>query len=604
MVTREGRFVGQEPFPEHPSDKALCVRRSGCPEIVYNKQRQLYPLKRTRPKGDKDPGWKRITWDEALDTTASELNRIRSESGPEAVAFGLTTPSGTPISDDLRWIERFINAFGSPNVAYGTEICNWHKDYAHAYTFGRSIASPDFERSECIVLWGHNPSATWLDHATATRAARVRGARLIVVDPRRTGFAGGADQWLRVRPGADGALALGIAGEMIRNGWFDVQFVRDWTNGPLLVRKDTNRFLRAADIAAPPARRGGRSRGAWDADAKEAVGYSLSRRAYVRPINPELDVSVEFLSVAGEPISCRSAFGLYRDLCDEYPPDRVEAVAWVPARQVTETARLLFEARPVSYYMWRSGVGQHTNATQTDRAISTLMALTGSFDAPGGNVQFARPPVRDVAGGEFLSPGQRAKCIDLKRSTLGPGRNGWTGTDALVAAAIMDGEPYRIRGLFGFGRNFVVNHADGDQAARALSKLEFHVHSDVVMTPTAAFADIFLPVNTPWEREALRVGFEGSQAAENLIQLRQAAISSTGESRSDAEIVFELATRLGFGNLFWNGDINAGLNAILAPLELTLDDLRAQPGGISVAGEPDYFRYRHEGVKTQTGKYS
>jgi anaerobic selenocysteine-containing dehydrogenase len=250
--------------------------------------------------------------------------------------------------------------------------------------------------------------------------------------------------------------------------------------------------------------------------------------------------------------------------------------------------------------MW-SGVGQHTNATQTDRAISTLMALTGSFDAPGGNVQFARPPVRDVTGGEFLTAEQRAKCIDLKRSTLGPGRNGWTGTDALYAA-IMDGEPYRIRGLFGFGRNFVVNHADGDRGARALAKLEFHVHSDVVMTPTAAFADIFLPVNTPWEREALRVGFEGSQAAENLIQLRQAAVPSAGESRSDAHLVFELATRLGFGNLFWNGDINAGLDAILAPLKLSLDDLRAQPGGISLNGEPDYFRYRHEGFKTQTGK--
>ncbi len=139
-----------------------------------------------------------------------------------------------------------------------------------------------------------NPSATWLDHATATRTARVRGARLIVVDPRRTGFAGRADQWLRVRPGADGALALGIAGEMIRNGWFDVQFVRDWTNGPLLVRKDTNRFLRAGDIATPPAGAMADDLVAWDAEAKEAVGYSLSRRAYVRPMNPELDVAVEF----------------------------------------------------------------------------------------------------------------------------------------------------------------------------------------------------------------------------------------------------------------------------------------------------------------------
>jgi anaerobic selenocysteine-containing dehydrogenase len=600
MVTRDGRFVGQEPDPQHPTGRALCVKGRAAPEMIYNDQRQLYPLKRTRPKGDPDPGWTRIGWDEALDRTASELDRIRSESGAEAVAFGLTTPSGTPISDDLKWIERFTNAFGSPNVAYGTEICNWHKDHAHAYTFGRGVASPDFERSECIVLWGHNPSATWLDHATATRSARTRGARLVVVDPRRAGFAGRADQWLRVRPGADGALALGIAGEMMRNGWFDAAFVRDWTNGPLLVRTDSHRFVRAADLAAPPAGAMADDLIAWDDVANAAMGYSVSRRAYDRAASPRLDVSLELLSPAGEPIRCRSAFGLYRDLCDAYPPDRIEAVAWVPAQQVTATAKLLFEARPVSYYLW-SGVGQHTNATQTDRAIATLMALTGSFDAPGGNVEFAKPPACDVSGGELLSARQRAKCIDLERSALGPGRHGWLGSDVLYKA-ILDGDPYRIRGLFGFGRNFLVNHANGDRGARALTKLDFYVHSDVVMTPTAAFADIFLPINTPWEREALRVGFEGSQAAESLVQLRQAAIPSAGESRSDASVVFELAKRLGFGDRFWNGDINAGLNAVLAPLQLTLDDLRAEPGGIRLAGEPHYHRYQRDGFKTPTGR--
>jgi ferredoxin-NADP reductase len=302
----------------------------------------------------------------------------------------------------------------------------------------------------------------------------------------------------------------------------------------------------------------------------------------------------------GSVLRCRSAFGLYRDLCDEYPPERVETVTWVPAAQITQTAKLLSDFGPVSYYMW-SGVGQHTNATQTDRAISLLMSLTGSFDAPGGNVEFARPPARDVTGTEFLTAGQRAKCIGLERSKLGPGRHGWIGSDTMYDA-ILHGKPYPIRGLFGFGRNFLVNHANGDRGARALSKLDFYVHSDVVMTPTAAYADIFLPINTPWEREVLRVGFEGSQAAESLIQLRQAAVPSAGESRSDAFVVFELAKRLGFGDLFWNGDIAAGLEAVLEPLKITLADLRAKPGGIRVDGEPHYMRYQGKGFKTQTGK--
>lgn len=600
LVTRDGRFVGQEPNPDHPTGKALCIKGRSAAEIVYSPQRQLYPLMRTNPKGAADPGWKRISWDEALDRTAEALARIRTASGPEAVAFGLATPSGTPISDDVRWIERLANAFGTPNVAYGVEICNWLKDFSHAYTFGRSIASPDFENTGCVVLWGHNPSATWLDHATATASSRARGARLIVVDPRNAGFASRADQWLRVRPGADGALALGIAREMIRNGWFDEDFVREWTNGPLLVRSDTNRFLRARDLAAAPEGSHDDDLIAWDDRSGSPVAYSPTRRAYGRSCRPALFNASEFMLRDGTPVACRTAFQLYRDLCDQYPPERVEAIAWVARQQVAETARLLYEARPVCYYSW-SGISQHTNGTQADRAIAILMALTGSFDVAGGNVEFGKPPANPVTGSELLDPQQRAKSIGLKRSALGPGRFGWIGSHEMYDS-ILDGDPYAIRGLVGFGRNFIVNHANSDRGAEALSKLDFFVHADVVVTPTAGFADIFLPVNTPWERESLRTGFEGSQAAENLIQLRPAAIAPLGESRQDAFIVFELARRLGLGHHFWNGDLEAALEYQLAPLNLGLADLRANPQGVMHDATTRYRRYVTEGFKTPTGK--
>src|SRR5438093_9051613 len=108
---------------------------------------------------------------------------------------------------------------------------------------------PDLETAACIFRWGYNPSLARLAHATATVAALKRGARLIVVDPRRVGLANKADLWLRLRPGSDGALALGIAGVMIKRGWYDRAFVRDWTNGPLLVRTDTGRLLTAHDLS-------------------------------------------------------------------------------------------------------------------------------------------------------------------------------------------------------------------------------------------------------------------------------------------------------------------------------------------------------------------
>ena len=211
-VVREGRLVAVERNPDHPTGRALCAKGQAAPELVYSPDRILHPLRRTRPKGDPDPGWVRIGWDEALDLAAAKLKGIVEAEGPKGVAFAITTPSGTSISDSHSWVERLLRAFGSPNNVYGTEICNWHKDHATSYTFGTGIGTPDFDHAGCVLLWGHNPTGAWLAQGQRVNEARARGTRLVVVDPRRVGVAAKADEWLRVRPGTDGALALGHRG--------------------------------------------------------------------------------------------------------------------------------------------------------------------------------------------------------------------------------------------------------------------------------------------------------------------------------------------------------------------------------------------------------
>src|SRR5947208_19317 len=117
-------------------------------------------------------------------------------------------------------------------------------------TFGVPVPGvymPDLDRAGCILYWGYNPSVARLAHATATTAAVRRGAKLVVIDPRRAGLAHKADHWLRVRPGTDLALALSLTGALIDNGWYDEEFVRGWTNAPLLVRSDDGRLLRDGD---------------------------------------------------------------------------------------------------------------------------------------------------------------------------------------------------------------------------------------------------------------------------------------------------------------------------------------------------------------------
>jgi anaerobic selenocysteine-containing dehydrogenase len=587
----DGRLIAVEPDPAHPTGKALCGKGRAAPELVHHEERLLHPLRRVTPKGDPKPRWQRISWDEALDETAAALKRLVADGGPESVAFGITTPSGTGVQDAYPWLERLRNAFGSPNTPFGTEICNFHRDNVYAYTFGVDTPMPDFEHTECIILWGHNPSTTWLAYASRVAEAKARGAKLIVIDPRRAGLAVKADSWLRVRPGSDGALALGLAHLLIEEDRFDAAFVREWTNGPHLVRADGG-MLAASDIIAGA---DDTLRVAWDESAGAPVVYDPATASYrgdasALALTGQFDIG----GADGSTISCRPAFDLYAERCREFTPERVEEISWVPAAELREAARLIAEAGSVACYSW-SGVAQHSNASQTSRAIALLYALTGSFDDKGGNVLFDTIPVASISGAELLAPEQLAKAVGGLNRPLGPERHGWITTDDLYRA-ILEGEPYPIKGMVSFGTNVLVSHADTARGATALKALDFAVHIDMFMTPSAELADIVLPVNTPWEREGLCTNFKVGADATSFAQLRPPVVESRGESKSDIWIAFELAKRLGLAEQFWDGDIDASYREMLAPSGLSLEQLRQQPSGVHVPGETRYRKYAGNGT--------
>jgi anaerobic selenocysteine-containing dehydrogenase len=125
-------------------------------------------------------------------------------------------------------------------------------------------------------------------------------------------------------------------------------------------------------------------------------------------------------------------------------------------------------------------------------------------------------------------------------------------------------------------------HADGRHGREALKALEFYAHADLFMNPTAELADVVLPVASAFERGALKIGFEISTEAQSLIQLRPAVVPPPGEARPDTDIIFDLAGRLGLAAQFWNGDIDAAYRHQLAPTSVTLEQLRAAPGGVRV----------------------
>lgn len=590
-VVEDGRLVDVRADHAHPTGGSVCVKGRAAPELVYAPERLSTPLRRTRLKGDPDPGWQPISWDEALDAVAAGLRGIAGRHGPESVAFGVATPSGTAVADAFPWVHRLANAFGSPNVLFATENCNWHRDFGAALTFGSGIGMPDFDNTGCIVLWGANPAATWPAMARAVLGATRRGARLVAIDPRQTGLAARADLWLGPRPGTDGPLALALAGVLLAEGWYDRDFVRRWTNGPLLVHGDDGRLLTHADVEEG----GAKDRFmVWDERAGRAVPHDARADGAAGTLAGEVVVRTP----AG-PVVCRPAFDLVRTLCASWSPERAEAVTGVPAGHIRDTARMIHQSRPVSWYTW-TGTGQHADATQTTRAMGLLFALAGCWDDRGGNMLFAKPPVRDVSGRDLLPPAQRRKTLGLDERPLGPPSRGWI-TSRDLARAVLDGSPYPVRGLVSFGGNPLLSKPNTRGHEEALAALDLVVHADMVMTPTARFADIVLPVASPWEREGLQAGFLIGRDAESLLQLRPRVLAPLGECRSDTRIVFDLVGRLGLSQHFFDGDIEAGLAHALAPTGVSAGQLRAAPGGIRVPVETRPRKYEQAGFATPTG---
>jgi anaerobic selenocysteine-containing dehydrogenase len=592
----DGVLTRVDPDPLHPTGQALCVKAKAAPEAVYAPDRILHPMRRTRPKGEADPGWQRISWDEALDLIAAKVRTATARHGPQAVAFGVATPSGTAVADSFAWIHRLAHACHSPNLVFATENCNWHKDYAPAYTFGAGIGMPDYAHTGCILLWGFNPATSWLAQATAVQQARKRGARLIVIDPRHAGLAVSADLWLRPLPGSDGALALGLAHALIEAGHYDRDFLTRWSDAPFLVSEDGSTLLTDADLHA-----GG--------DAGQPLAWDEARGATVpcprRPPNaaPEVRLALHgrftVQSIRG-PVACHPVFERLTERCRAWTADRVEQTTGIPAVQIEAAAKLIADNLPLSFFTW-TGTCQHSNATQTGRAIAALYGLTGCLDAPGGNVWFSKPPLTDVAGFDWVTPAERALTLGRDARPQGPPQKGWITTRDLFRA-IVDRQPYPVSCLISFGSNFLLSKPNTRLTEAALQQLDFFALTELVETPSARYVDLLLPVSSAWEREGLQAGFQASAAAEAHVQLRPALAPPQGESRSDTWIVFELAKRLGLADQFYGGDAEAALCQMLAPTGLTPEALRAAPGGVTLTLETRYRKYEQDGFATPSGR--
>jgi len=228
VYCQDGRIARIEGMKEHPANRgSICPKGLASQQVVTDPNRLRTPLLRKGRRGDGQ--WREISWEEALTIMAERLSEVREQNGPEAVAYHRGQAPGWVTA--MNYVTRFMNTFGSPNLVTHSHLCFQPRGIAHVSTYG-GVHEPDFDRARCILLWGFNPVYTALpNYGRRIMAAKAKGAKLIVVDPRFSQTAAKADLWLQPKPGTDLAVAMAMSKVLIEERLYDEAFVRDLTVG-------------------------------------------------------------------------------------------------------------------------------------------------------------------------------------------------------------------------------------------------------------------------------------------------------------------------------------------------------------------------------------
>ncbi|MBI5506075.1 MAG: molybdopterin-dependent oxidoreductase [Deltaproteobacteria bacterium] len=382
MVWREEQHSPYEAsMPGLPDFNPRGCQKGACGSVLmHSPSRVRYPLRRVGERGE--DRWKRISWEEALDAVAVGLVDAIEKEGPQSVLceLGPNIGSGPNSAAPLRFFRMLGSAATDANGQIGDLLPGPTITLGNGHPCG---SSDDWCRSSYLVLWSYNPSATRIPDAHFLYESRYRGAKLVAVCPDLNNSAIHADLWLNPNPGTDAALALGAAQVIVSEALHDVAYVTEQTDLPLLVRTDTGRFLRPADL--------GRSDPdptffVWDGGRNEAVpapGTGASDSLAMEGRNTALDFTGS-VKAGGKSISVRTVFSLLREKLDrDYQPETVATITGVAATTIREFARG-FAAAPAAMILSEFGGCKFLHADLNQRAQILLASLTGNIGRAGG----------------------------------------------------------------------------------------------------------------------------------------------------------------------------------------------------------------------------
>ncbi|MBI2304100.1 MAG: molybdopterin-dependent oxidoreductase [Chloroflexi bacterium] len=562
-----GVVVKIEGDPDCPHDWGrLCAKGLASLMSLYDPYRVTTPLKRTNPqKGlGVDPAWVEISWEEALDTVAQKLREIRE-----------TDPGGLiVVSWDnnvaAQMARPWASAFGTPEMhsdfsTYSCGIALHPLTYLTNGTFQQEI-DLDYCRY-CLLIgnqFGFGASINSTLMAQKMADARMRGLKVVVVDPVGSNAAAKADEWIPIRPGTDAALAL-VMVNLLLNEYhlYDAPFIAKHTNGAYLI-DDAGNYVRD--------KRGGKPL-VWDMEEERAVPFDAGAG--------KVALEGEFV-VEGLP--CRPAFQLLKEHVAKYTPETVADITTVPAETIRRIAREFGEAacigatlvikgvelpyRPAAAMPFK-GVVAHRHATLSGLAVQLLNLVVGGMYAVGGyrGVNLIGPfswwQPQAEADGLLVTPRQLGRGTDYYGFRVRPPETmGFAellplaiGPEAIMQLNFLEPErfqelPHKPLALIHCRHNFVMNSVNPEQMAEILRRIPFMVSFAVEMDETAEFADIVLPDCHQLERlnifpNRLRINVS-PLSGYYYWTIQQPVVSPRGQARSWRDVLIELADRAGF----------------------------------------------------------
>ncbi|HDR67916.1 MAG TPA: hypothetical protein ENN61_02570, partial [Bacteroidaceae bacterium] len=284
-------------------------------------------------------------------------------------------------------------------------------------------------------------------------------------------------------------------------------------------------------------------------------------------------------------------FDKLRRHVEEYYPEKVEEITWIPASSIREAAHFYAANKPACI-QWGNGLDTNLNSFQSARAISILRAITGNLGIHGGELQWALPSLQDLRQfklDDIVSPFLWNKSIDAHNK---PQPAIYEVIPQSIIKAMLHGDPYRIRAAYLQGCNALLSWPDAKETLEALQKLEFLAVSELFMTPTAALADIVLPAATYLEFDSIC-----SPPYYPAHQVQQ-KVTEVGECWSDLKILNQLAEISGLKEYFWKNEEQA-LDEMLQPAGLTFRELKKSA---IIKGSKLYESYRINGFETPSRK--